>query len=318
MVEVREVREDELDSMLDCMAAAYGIDKESWADGFYNGPYNDIRWKQVVVKDERVVSCLVIIPRRMYLGGSTVTLGGIAGVATLPEERCHGYAGMLMTDSVRTLREMGFATSGLYPFSFKYYRKFGWEFASHRIKLDIKPEYLPTYTEAVRVRPFQDADLPDLMRIYQEHFSSLAGPFVRDERHWQRHILPRVQEKLMYDNGGVQGYVLGHRSEEEGERCFNACEMVAATDEARRGVVGYLAQRAGEVGRIHIPSCNYNLEAFGLLTPRAHWEEGYDARGVINIGVDFQFRIHRPPCGDDCACRASEGLQRRSDAGDGG
>lgn len=291
MIEIRQAREDELDAMLTCMTAAFGVSKEAWADGFYNGPYNDIRWKRVVVVDGKVVSCLVFIPREMYLGGSTVPMGGIAGVATLPEERKHGYAGMLMENSVHALRGLGFATSGLYPFSFRYYRKFGWEFASQWVKLQIKPELLPAYVEAERVRPYTESDLPGLMRLYDEHFAGMTGPFVRDERHWNQHIIRGAGEALVYDQGGVQGYLLGRQGEEDGERRYWAHELVAGTDDARRALVGYLAQRAGDVHQIVVPSCKHNLGSLGLITPRGQWNDGYDPRGVIQVTPGFMFRV---------------------------
>lgn len=291
MIEVRQVREDELDSMLTCMTTAFGVSKESWADGFYNGPYNELKWKRVVVADGKVVSCLVFIPSEIYLGGTTVPMGGIAGVATLPEERKHGYAGMLMENSVHALRGLGFSTSGLYPFSYKYYRKFGWEFSGHWMKLYIKPELLPAYAEVSSVRPYQESDLPAVMRLYTEHFGGKVGPFVRSERHWLRHVLPGAGEALVYDRGGVQGYLLGRRREEDGENWYWAHELVASTDESRRGLVGYLAQRAGEVDKISIPSCQFNLESLGLFTPRARWEEGYDPRSIIKVTPSFMFRI---------------------------
>lgn len=291
MMEVRQVREDELDGMLTCMTTAYDVPKESWADGFYNGPYNELKWKRVVVADGKVVSCLVLIPAEIYLGGTTVSMGGIAGVATLPDERNHGYAGMLMEDSVGALRGLGFATSGLYPFTFKYYRKFGWEFSGHWPQYRAKPELLPAYREVSHVRPYEERDLPDLMRIYKAHFGRMVGPFVRNERHWKRQIIPRAGEALVYDEDGVRGYLLSHRGEEEGEKRYWAREMVASTDEARRGLVGYLAQRAGEVDRINVSSSMRNLESLGLLTPRAPWEEGYDSRCTIDVGASFMFRI---------------------------
>lgn len=290
MIEIRQVREEELDSMLECMTTAFGVAKDEWADGFYNGLYSDLKWKRVVVSDGKVVSCLVIIPSRIYIRGLEVAMGGIAGVATLPDERRHGYAGMLMANSVHTLRELGFPTSALYPFSFKYYRKFGWEFAAHVLKYSVKPEFLPRYSEAWHVRPFRDDDLPDVMRLYHEHYRDMSGPFVRDEAHWRRHILPRAAEKSVFDSGGVQGYLLGKRVEEEEENRYRIHEMIASTDDARRGLVGFLAKNA-DADRIVFASSRLDLESLGLLSPRGQWEEGYDPRAEIKTAPDFQFRI---------------------------
>ena len=289
MIEVRQVREDELDAMLECMTTAYGVAKEEWADGFYNGPYNDLQYKRVVVADGKVVSCLVIIPSAIYLGGTIVRMGGIGGVATLPDERRHGYAGMLMANSIHALRDLGFATSALYPFSFKYYRKFGWEFASHCLIYSAKPGLLPPSNEAPFVRPFSEEDLPLVMCLYDQHYRNESGPFVREEYHWRRHILPRVTEKLVYDRGGVQGYLLARRYEEAGEKRFGIYEAVASTGEARRGLVGFLAKM--DVDKVTWMACERDLESMALITPRAHWEEGYDPRAEIQVAQSFMFRI---------------------------
>ena len=289
MIEVRQVQKRELDAMLECMTAAFGVAKEEWADGFYNGPYNELQYKRVVVADGKVVSCLVIIPSTIYLGGTTVRMGGIGGVATLPDERKHGYAGMLMANSVHALRDLGFATSALYPFSFKYYRKFGWEFAGHSLKYLAKPGLLPSASEASLVRPFTEDDLPLVMRLYDEHYGSECGPFVRDERHWSRHILPRAAEKLVYDRGGVQGYLLARRYEDNSEKRFGIYEAIASTGEARRGLVGFLAKM--DVDKVTWMACERDLESMALITPRAHWEEGYDPRAEIKVTPSFMFRI---------------------------
>jgi predicted acetyltransferase len=285
MIEVRQVRKRELDAMLECMTTAFGVAKEEWADGFYNGPYSDLEYKRVVVADGKVVSCLVIIPSTIYFGGTTIRMGGIGGVATLPDERRHGYAGMLMANSVHALRDLGFATSALYPFSFKYYRKFGWEFAGHCLIYSAKPSLLPSASEASLVRPFTEDDLPSVMRLYDEHYGSECGPFVRDEYHWRRHILPKAAEKWVCDNG----YLLGRRYEEDGEKRFGVYEAVAATDEARRALVGFLARL--DVDKVTWLTCERDLESLGLITPRAHWEEGYDPRAEIKVTPSFMFRI---------------------------
>jgi len=289
MIEVRQVKESELDAMLECMTAAFGVAKEEWADGFYNGPYNDLQYKRVVVADGQVVSCLVIIPATIYLGGTTVRMGGIGGVATLPDERRHGYAGMLMANSVHALRDLGFATSALYPFSFRYYRKFGWEFASHCLLYFAKPGLLPACNDSASVRPFTDDDLPAVMRLYDEHYRGECAAFVRDEYHWRKHVLPKAAEKLVHDREGVRGYLLARHHEEEGEKRFGIYEAVAATDEARRGLVGFLAKM--DVDKVGWLACKRDLESLHLITPRAHWEDGYDPRAKIEVVASFMFRI---------------------------
>src|SRR5947207_248211 len=65
------------------------------------------------------------------IGDAALPMGGICHVATLAAERNKGYASALMRDALRAMRAQGLCTSVLFPFSFRYYRKFGYELAGN-------------------------------------------------------------------------------------------------------------------------------------------------------------------------------------------
>ena len=87
-----------------------------------------------IFEDTRLVSLIQIIPYKIWLGGRSLDMGGIGGVATWADCQGKGYASILMHDSVTAMRKMLMPVSTLYPFSFRYYGKFGWEIAGHSIK----------------------------------------------------------------------------------------------------------------------------------------------------------------------------------------
>jgi predicted acetyltransferase len=291
MIEIRHAKPEELDEMLTVMTTAFGVPKELWEAGFYTYPHDDIRNKQIVIVDGRIVSCLEYIPAEIYLGGSTVRMAGIAGVATLPDERKHGYAGMLMEYSISTMRELGYATSALYPFSFRWYRKYGWEFANQYLIFTTKPDNLPPYHEAAQVRPYRDDDLPALMRLYDEHHSSRVGPFVRNEREWREHILPKYKKVHVYDSAGVQGYLIAGVGEDQDSARFHVKEILAGSEESRRGLIGFLGLLHPDYKTVELITSDFDLRQLRLFPPRADWEEGYESQADVRLRPGFMFRI---------------------------
>src|SRR5579883_1559713 len=126
-IEIGSARPEELDTVLQIMCQAFQLPFGPARDIFYADPYFDLENKRVLRVEGQVVSCLTIIDASCWIGGAPVRMGGIAGVATRMEERRKGYAGQLLLDTARLLETRGYALSGLFPFSYDYYRKFGWE-----------------------------------------------------------------------------------------------------------------------------------------------------------------------------------------------
>ena len=54
-------------------------------------------------------------------------MGGIAGVATWPENRRQGHVSTLLKHALQEMKSKGQTLSFLHPFSIPFYRKFGWE-----------------------------------------------------------------------------------------------------------------------------------------------------------------------------------------------
>ncbi len=62
-----------------------------------------------------------------WLDGRRVSMGGIGGVATLPEYRYGGAIKEIFASLLREAREEGEVLSSLFPFSHEFYRKVGYE-----------------------------------------------------------------------------------------------------------------------------------------------------------------------------------------------
>src|SRR5205085_2632264 len=118
---------EDLDAMLGLMCDAFGLPFAAARDLFYKDPYFDVERKRVLLLDGLVVSCLTLVEADIWIGSALVRVGGIAGVATALEHREKGFASRLLLDSLPVLRERGCALSALFPYSYAFYSRLGWQ-----------------------------------------------------------------------------------------------------------------------------------------------------------------------------------------------
>jgi predicted N-acetyltransferase YhbS len=82
----------------------------------------------VLEHDGRIVSHVGIYPIEVLTSGVELTIGGIGAVATVPEERRHGYMSTVLRHVVEVMRERHYPLSWLGG-DRQRYNAFGWELA---------------------------------------------------------------------------------------------------------------------------------------------------------------------------------------------
>ena len=106
---------------------------------------NNMEWVEapdwyVIVKDDgAVVSQLVIIDRIAQVEGEDIHLGGIGGVATLPEQRRRGFAGSAMLKAADFMRSVLGVDFGLLVTDtelISYYSRLGWQHVPGPLVID--------------------------------------------------------------------------------------------------------------------------------------------------------------------------------------
>ncbi|MFI3238144.1 MAG: GNAT family N-acetyltransferase [Lachnospiraceae bacterium] len=88
-------------------------------------------------EEEHMMGFLANIPFEIYFDKHILKMGGIADVACLPEHRNKGVIANCFRLLLETLYKEGYAMSYLYPFSDKFYRKYGYENCLQYRKYDI-------------------------------------------------------------------------------------------------------------------------------------------------------------------------------------
>ncbi|MCX7717335.1 MAG: GNAT family N-acetyltransferase [Candidatus Sumerlaeaceae bacterium] len=310
MTAPRPLRADELDLLGALFDNAYRVGLEtgrSWARAI--PPEETIAF----VEGGRVASVVRMIPYEAYFGGRVLRLGGIGGVATWLDLQGRGYAGELMHRSVAIMRERGDAVSALYPFSVRYYRKFGWAHAGDRmLYLDVHQQQLVAYEERRLVRHCEgEREIPLLGEVYSAFAARYNGMLVRTEEMWRGHLRALSgcagHAYIIEEDGRPTGYFFcEHKSlDTPGAHEALTRDFACTTPAAWRAMMGTLAVLPLNVHRLVIgapvvplltehfrePSQTARLHPVFMFRVvdlvRAVAGRGYDAqvRGAVRLSV---------------------------------
>ncbi len=248
---VRAARPDDAEPLLAVLCAAFGLDCEAARPLFYQDPYFDLSLKWVLTTPrEGIVACLTVIPAMLTIRGIALRTGGIAGVATHPDMQRRGYASHLLAETVRHLaKDLGFPVSALFPYSETFYRRLGWETAARSQcwagaltpcangapAQQIRPACLGTPSDRERLESLR-ALLP----------TSQTGLCRRDGKRWRvLEMTTAAWEWHMVDaRDRCSGYVALQRPASPMDPIV-IHEMVAADEEARRGLLAFLSLLSG-------------------------------------------------------------------------
>lgn len=180
---------------------------------------------------EELQAKLTIIPLQVYVHGNKFEMGGIAGVATWPENRRQGHVSTLLKHALQEMKSKGQTLSFLHPFSIPFYRKFGWELYAEYKKYTIPVSKFPRKVEVPGRIVRGVTDIPTLDGMYQAYASRYNGTLVRDEAWWTRSVLQGDNHSVVYYS--AEGKPTGYALYELKDKDLVCDEFVYLNEEAR-------------------------------------------------------------------------------------
>lgn len=180
---------------------------------------------------EELQAKLTIIPLQVYVHGNKFDMGGIAGVATWPENRRQGHVSTLLKHALHEMKSKGQTLSFLHPFSIPFYRKFGWELYAEYKKYTIPVSKFPRKVEVPGRIVRGVTDIPTLDGMYQAYASRYNGTLVRDEAWWTRSVLQGDNHSVVYYS--AEGKPTGYALYELKDKDLVCDEFVYLNEEAR-------------------------------------------------------------------------------------
>ena len=213
-MEIRAARESELEQVVELSCVAFNPDGHERYWQYIKGD-NSYRPSQtrVVVVNGSVVSTLRVWERRIRLGASLVTVGGIGGVCTHPHYRGVGYASALMRDTIDYLQTTGCDLGVLFTIIPEaFYRQLGWtSFPLRGFSVMNNSTARAVRSSAWQVTDFNpETDLDAVARLYDIANAQQSGPVARTRAYWDmapcriRGVLPTVVARR---DGHINGYL---------------------------------------------------------------------------------------------------------------
>ncbi|WP_054943943.1 GNAT family N-acetyltransferase [Paenibacillus ihuae] len=192
-----------------------------------------------IFEDGKLNAELTLLPLQAYIQGQAVSMGGIAGVATWPENRRQGYVAKLLQHTLQVMNENGQRLSMLHPFLIPFYRKFGWEVYCEYKKYSIPVAKFPLKTDIGGVVRRDSANLEVLDQLYNQFAAQYNGTLLRTKEWWQNNVLDKDTHHGVFFSaqGEAEGYVLYKLENNQ----LVIDEFVFLNENARRGLWTFLA-----------------------------------------------------------------------------
>lgn len=226
---------------------------------------------------------------KAHLNGAVVNAIGIGGVGTDPEYRRAGLVRAFLEKANEIAALENCPVTFLHPFSFAYYRKYGFErVADHRIlEMPIGAlDFVPRYEKLTRCTP-QDA--PVLEELYNRFAADRNIMFVRSGYPWPLED-PARRIYLSHDeNNCADGYILydteNHLNVNHMERgVLHVRELVFTTPAALDKLFGFMRMFDGELERIVLHNT--------AMTPEAERRLRHYTHTKITVLPDLMVRIN--------------------------
>ena len=223
-MEIRGARASELEQVVALSCLAFNPDghERYWqyvrGDSSYRLPQT-----RVVVVNDKVISTLRVWERRMRVGASFVTMGGIGGVCTHPQYRGVGYASALMRDTIDYLRMTGCDIGALFTIIPEaFYRRLGWTtLPLHGFLVPRNSTTSAEYPSEWEISTFNpEADLDAVARLYDLINVQQSGTIARTRAYWDmapsriRGVFPTVVARRDGHIGGYLNYEIYEKTAE--------------------------------------------------------------------------------------------------------
>ncbi|MBX4149048.1 GNAT family N-acetyltransferase [Paenibacillus lautus] len=197
---------------------------------------------------EELQAKLTIIPLQVYVHGNKFEMGGIAGVATWPENRRQGHVSTLLKHALQEMKSKGQTLSFLHPFSIPFYRKFGWELYAEYKKYTIPVSKFPRKVEVPGRIVRGVTDIPTLDGMYQAYASCYNGTLVRDEAWWTRSVLQGDNHSVVYYS--AEGKPTGYALYELKDKDLVCDEFVYLNEEARSALWTFFGNHDSRIEQV--------------------------------------------------------------------
>lgn len=164
------------------------------------------------IKDnQNLIASITNIPFQSNFFGKKFNVGGIGNVMSAPENSKNNSIDLLMEQAFKDMRDNNVTLSYLAPFSYDYYRRFGYEqvFEKTDIKIPFSKTNNVKQSSEIQVKRYDFSEAEHIIgKIYEKN--NKYGGVKRDSWYWDNRPawFDKEQLAVAYDKGNVKGYVI--------------------------------------------------------------------------------------------------------------
>lgn len=192
-------------AFISCQAFDFAVSQEDFDKYLEEGSTRHENMRGAVDENGIVHAGMILYPFRVNFDGHEVGMGGIGGVSTLPEYRRSGSIRGIFGPVMEEMRDREMLFSFLYPFSHPFYRKFGYELGSVRVRVKAPTDQLSVYAQpgyGVQYRPGMDiTPFLEVDRVYAARHNMMI---CRTPEKWksvleQDPMITKIRSYILYN-----------------------------------------------------------------------------------------------------------------------
>ncbi|WP_245947949.1 GNAT family N-acetyltransferase [Paenibacillus sambharensis] len=265
-MEIRQFRQDEFDTQMELLLYAFQAELTEEEREENRSQFKpEENWG--AFEDGKLKASLSLHPLELYVNGGVYRMGGVASVASWPEERRKGLVAMLMSHALETMKKEGQTISCLHPFSFSFYHKYGYEMYCEYKRYVIETAFLPERQPYQGRIERRNGDIPLLDGIYRQYAVRYNGMLKRDESWWKESVFDRKpgHAAVYYRaDGEPAGYMLYAVK----DRVFTVHEFIPLDEEARTALWTFISNHDSMIDRVEMTVPINDYTSFVAGNPR--------------------------------------------------
>ncbi len=134
----------------------------------------------------KMMACIITEPKQLTFDGRVVAAGEMQSVVSLPEFRKSGNVRSLMHTVLQEFKRRGDLFAMLTPFSFAFYRKYGFELISKNLEQRAGIEQFSVFSWDCQVRRADCAeDISIMKKLYEDFAASKNMVELKKEQDWE-------------------------------------------------------------------------------------------------------------------------------------
>lgn len=200
---VKSINADDLERAIDIWSMSFGFyDRVRWRTFFET--YLNERFG--VYHDDYLVSIAGIIHFEMWLGDKLVPCGGISAVSCDPAFRRQGLIRECLRACLQSLYDKRVPVSTLWPFSYPFYQRLGYEVSDFKYTLEANLSTLPDSGDSTMFRKLALDDFEQIAKLHDLWIAASNMSLRRSKHQWIRLVNNPQRETSIYASD--KGYML--------------------------------------------------------------------------------------------------------------